>query len=498
MFDPIDDGTKINLYIVRSSNFTKGFVDEVHQKWNLKKRDKLTLPPHDHIMWDLELSPIMPEFSRIDSKEAQEKLSRGAQKAITRKYSQLHTNILESEIERLETRTRCQQVWSYQISEVDRIWEVAVIFSRRIKEARGKFGSTTGNAWREQISPEAFRTFRERLDWIFTRLKEIREKDKQNRQKQQNEVRLAFERDIKNLASIVASTTEWKKTRESLKELQNRMQSADLARESRDILRGQLNAVFDRLSQRQTEANEQFERNCRQSIVLLDPQIRDCERLARSSDQWNDARDTFKKVRDLIREKTLKKEDRAGFLSRIDQCFTILIQRQDANRERYAAECKNNYTRLFSALSNFSVSESSDFKQLRESLFSFREDIKISQLKKDQRNELFDKLSGCFDRLKIVQDRFYEARHREFEMRRNSVLQGLREKYDRLQESIEHDKGVVSDKWSKYESIRMGPKYYEIRDSIKSTIDAIEEKIASKKQSLNEIAAKIRDIANSR
>jgi hypothetical protein len=83
---------------------------------------------------------------------------------------------------------------------------------------------------------------------------------------------------------------------------------------------------------------------------------------------------------------------------------------------------------------------------------------------------------------------------REREEKRHSVLQNLQEKLDRLRGSIQHDEGVLADKEVKYENVRSGPKYHEIRDTLYNSIASLQEKIRSKHQAVKELEEKILSI----
>lgn len=182
LLEPIDGQLKVNLFIVKRRDFYPGFQDQAYKAWR-DRGERIRFPPHDHKVWDMELSPIMPEFDGVNRPEDRNNLSRARRREITQSHSRKHAEILEAEFDRMETWANYQKAWSYEIQEVDRIWELAVMFSRRINEARAKFGKTEGNDWREQISPEVHESFRERLDRVFAHMKDLRDKHFNDRKK---------------------------------------------------------------------------------------------------------------------------------------------------------------------------------------------------------------------------------------------------------------------------------------------------------------------------
>ncbi len=576
LVDSVLDGLKVNVYVVRQSQITENFYREVKERWKTGN-GRIDLPPHDHIIWDLELSPVMPEFSGINRPEDRDRLSRSAKRALTRQYSVAHAGILRSEIERLEFESSRQKEYSYDLDEVSKLWDRALLFRRRAKEAREKFGSDSGNDWREQISPEDFAVFSATLDSIFTHLKSVRDKAAEKRRKSQNETDKVLNREFSDIERAANSSNEWNAVRDSLKAFREKLKVADLSRDQRQSLFAKVDSAFDTVGKRQSEARNEYDRQCREnfarksseassletkaanstdwnevreelkafrpslsglklkkddrealnrkidsaferlgtrqsaarneyenacslSVYVLEPKLSRCHNLAVGSTDWKDSREEFKSVAEEIRTRVLKKDQRARFREKIDWCFKKLSERQDADRSRYERECSDNYSRLSSRLSRAldSINFAEDFRPVRSELMEIRDSIKESKLTKEQRSELFDTLSARFDRLNARQTQYFEMRNREREERRSEALRGMREQRDRLESSIRHDEGVVSDKESKISSLREGGRYYEIRDGLRASIESINEKIRSKRNRLDDLNAKIRSIENDR
>ena len=74
----------------------------------------------------------------------------------------------------------------------------------------------------------------------------------------------------------------------------------------------------------------------------------------------------------------------------------------------------------------------------------------------------------------------------------------LEEKADKLESSIIHDEGVLSDKEYKLSNVRPGGREYEIRETLNDAIHSITDKIYSKKDKLDGIRRKISEVESQR
>ena len=105
-----------------------------------------------------------------------------------------------------------------------------------------------------------------------------------------------------------------------------------------------------------------------------------------------------------------------------------------------------------------------------------------------------EKADALWDRFRTACDLVFAAKKAA---RRSSMQEALDRKSEhlsRLLESIDHDRGLVSGWESTIDNLRPGGRADEIRDSLRSKIESVEDRIRSKSARAEEIADAIRDI----
>jgi flagellar hook-basal body complex protein FliE len=158
---------------------------------------------------------------------------------------------------------------------------------------------------------------------------------------------------------------------------------------------------------------------------------------SKESEIINKGRDALIEVQNQFKEMNLKRDHREEVVKLLDEAFDHLNQKQAEERERYEMECIENYHNLKAivdeALEFFQNSD--NLRDVRLKLIEAQNSFKGLVLKKEQREEQFDRIQKAFDILNEKQ----AAEREEFE-------QEAEENYSKLKividEAIEFSKNA--------------------------------------------------------
>jgi hypothetical protein len=563
-----ENSVTLDLFTIKSSVLTREKLDQLYNQW-LRDGERVPLPNHDHIVWDLNSSTTMPIYVGIKRPEDRDRLDNNAKKRIHDHHSKLYSGILSSEIKTLKANVLSLRVSSSN-DDLNLYSKKANEIKTKIKEGKEREGNIMYSS-KQIITPRDAYSLFEELNIIFSKLnelkdekssssekyivekleklesdfrysdnlKEIREnlkilqkelsqaymqKEKKNNlferlnklfeslNKKQTSQKEEYEKEttknydivssqITSVKQIVSETKEWSETRNTLKSIQECLKKLKFKKEQREKLWSDLNDLFTTLGNRQEKANLEYKKACETSMTKINDYINRCSSLSYDSDDWSEARNYLKETQNVIKTSTLNKETRQRYFEKLKECFGRLNNRQNEVRNRYDEETYQNYctleTQLKRCAERVSYGDDEDLKYIRGELLSIQQNVKAVSLKKDHRNELFESINFYFEKLKKRQDKFYERINTQRYNKKMEILSILRQKAERLEDSINHDQSILSDKQSKYYNVRPGPKEYEIKQSLSNSMNSLGEKISSKQDSLYEIKAKIRDIESS-
>jgi len=339
-----------------------------------------------------------------------------------------------------------------------------------------------------------FNKIQKLFDLLFKRQNE-------SKKKYESECKKNFDTFQKKLISLdyqVNNSTDWKDLRKNLKLIQSDLKGLKLLKNQRDILWKKINHYFEIVNNRQNKLHEEYKEKCKKNELYLNPKIERCVSLSYNSKDWKYVRTLLKQVQSEIKKTKLDKTVRQSFFTRLQESFERLHNRQNAEYKKYEEESNTNYLRISSQVRDLSnsifYSNENNLKELRKDLQNLQAKLKNMKMKRDKRQKVYDSLNECFESLNKKQNEYYEQRKRERERKRKEFLQRLRESAERLAESINHDERVVADKELKYYNVMPGKREYEIKNSIQYSISSIKDKIYSKKEKLDNIRRKIREV----
>lgn len=211
---------------------------------------------------------------------------------------------------------------------------------------------------------------------------------------------------LEDLTEDIESVLQYVKDAKDLNEAQNKLRdmlqvikSVNLEAEDRSLLNEKINTGFDIIKDRREEEKRLFEEKYDEIYADFKNKVSDKIKFSKESEIINDGRDALIEVQNELKEMNLKREHREEIIDMLNDAFEDLNKRQAAERERYEMECIENYHNLKSkvdeALEFFQKSD--NLREVRHVLIEAQNEFKGLVLKKEQREEQFDRIQKAFD-----------------------------------------------------------------------------------------------------
>lgn len=309
---------------------------------------------------------------------------------------------------------------------------------------------------------------------------------------------------VRQCESLADTSTDWHGARDEMKKVQEKLKSVKLQKDQQNELWQRMNAAFEKLGRRQTEEREKYESECNSNYVRLGNKVKECQELAGYSTDWHGSRDHIKGVQEELKSTKLKREQRDNLFGRVKEAFDTLGRRQTAEREKLEAEYNSNYASLDSKMTECVrlANYSTDWKGSREILKNTQEELKRVRLKREQRDELWQRMNNTFETLNSRANAYYEQqkkdREKERELERRRRLQekidSLQQALDNIKNSVERDveaKMAIARKWK---DVRPGKNSDAIKAKLDQNSRAIQDRIDSKDLKYREIHNKILEL----
>ncbi len=268
--------------------------------------------------------------------------------------------------------------------------------------------------------------------------------DLNNRQSQQNKKNeeeytsklVSIKEKIDATLAEVDNSNDFRKSREMLVALQNELVSSKLRRENHDELSSRLIAAFESLNIRQSQEWERYEMECSENYFNLKPIVQQAVLFADGCANFNQAREALIKAQGEFKGLKLKKEHREELFSQIQNAFERLNERQRAEREIFEKEANENFAQVnetVNAAIEF-AKQAEIFKQAREALINAQNVIKNLKLKREQRDELYERIRAAFNDINERQT----VEMQSFDNESAENYQKLTEKLDAVSDDIEN------------------------------------------------------------
>lgn len=479
------DELKVDVYIFESAKVAQSFIDKMFQEWRADKYVEFP-NPHDHVIWDLSISQMFPEYIRIDRPDI---ITSKAKHEYHKHLSARTRDLLKAEIDLLS---------SSGLRSGSNLWEKIKQLSQRIKGAEEK--TRRGDASDlEILLPQHAHELQQLLTKGQDVMATLRKSDEQA-----NFQRLDTR--VKTAEASAGSSTNWKSIRDELKQLQADVKSESvLSYEQRGQLSDRIQKAFQTVNTRQDAEREKYKQECDSNYASVSSDVDRARRMVSGSD-WREAGKQIRELRERLKGMQLLREQKDELFGKLSDASSELQRQQ----EKYDSDCESSYQRLLSRAQSVksSASSSSDFKAVRESIKDLQSAVKDADLKREHREKLRDVLQDAFNAVNANQDKEKERRQKEWEeqkrereRKQQEWRSKMRERADQLERTIREmeiginrDYTTISDMERKRDNIRSGPKAYDIRQSMNEKISKARERISSKQEKVRNMERQLREI----
>jgi len=355
----------------------------------------------------------------------------------------------------------------------------------------------------------------EQFDIIQKAFDKLNEKQAAEREEFEKEA----EENYSKLKIVIDESIEFSKTAEIFKDARQRLIKAQkeirgkkLRKIQRDNLYGAIREAFEELNIRQDKYREEFDKEAEENYQMLKKSIDGAIAYALNTDNYNEARETLIKAQNTIKGMRLKKEQMDSLFSSIRETFNEVNHKQDEDRDEFVKECNENYAQIKGKLAKASTDLDGNniiYKDYREKLIALQNEIKIVKLKRDQRNDLFQKMRQVFNKFDEKRDAFFDNVKENKKDKLESVIENLNRKIDRIKDSLSWDQKSYDFQQAKFDDPEMNmtdddkkeveKKIAFIKGVINDKLDSIkevEDRIAEIEKEIGELAEELSETDN--
>lgn len=241
-----------------------------------------------------------------------------------------------------------------------------------------------------------------------------------------------FREEVEKTLAFINNSGDLRASRNMLNETIKTLRTLGLPKEVYDDLNAQLSSKLSDLIEGQKAEYAKMEVLQKENFEKLKVKIEEVynavAQVAVESEAIKEVRERLIKVQNEMNSLNLNREDKDGLIAKFNEAFNILSGKQAEDREKYEMECSENYLNLkpkvesaceFAAIHPI-------FKEARQKLIEVQNLFKGLKLKRDNREELFNKMQTAFAELNAKQD-----------AEREGVGQEADENYEKIKPVVE-------------------------------------------------------------
>lgn len=207
-------------------------------------------------------------------------------------------------------------------------------------------------------------------------------------------------------------------------ELKEKIKAKFLKDEDNKNLNSKIDELITQLNEKQNEEREKADEIYNQNYDAIKDKALSIIEDSYKTENFKDARESLIALQNEIKEVKLRKSVRDDFQNKINDAFQDVIKRQSVERENYEMECIENYHNIKGKVEEaieFSH-KTNNFGQARQKFINIQNDIKGKNLKREQREELYQAIRDNFESLNTRQ-----------ESEREQFISQCNDNYDKLQ-----------------------------------------------------------------
>lgn len=200
--------------------------------------------------------------------------------------------------------------------------------------------------------------------------------------------------------------------RKLLIEKQKKIKEYSLKKDHLDDLFGKIREVFDTINSRQDALREKFKETADEDYNKIKPEVESAIEFAKKTDNPIDAKEKLIHAQKMIKDCTLTKKQRDELYGSIREVFNNLNDKLSEHNEEFKAECQGNFDSLEIKVNEAVafVDFTENLKEIREALLEVQDEVKILNLLRNQRKELFRRIRLGFEKYDKKKDNYIQKR----------------------------------------------------------------------------------------
>ena len=352
-------------------------------------------------------------------------------------------------------------------------WGKAVDFSKKVNDLSKQ----------RKLSKTDAQKVRKSLDAIFEKLKRLQEEAKKYHEECDANYRNLKSQIDKIIFNAKHVDPDVKKVFDDLKTMQEKLKETKaLRKKERDELWDKLNTGFEAIGSKQDDHYHSIKKEVENALGAAKV----------SGTDTRAAFDTLKQTQAKLKQLSIKREQKDALWKQIQQGFDIL----EKKREDQKWERVRNKQSLESSVQNcvFQAKSSSDFRPTREELIRVSQQVRNTDLLREDRESFKSRLDDAFDTLKRRQEEAGKRKKSEWESRSYEKISRKREAISKIEDSIRRDEERLSELYRKYDDVRPGQKESEIKSRINTWMNETRSRISEKRAKTESIAREIREL----
>ncbi len=222
----------------------------------------------------------------------------------------------------------------------------------------------------------------------------------------------SLEKQVEEIANNISENIDFRALRKNIVTLKEQIISLFLIPiADKDRLTNSLQNTYEKLAEKQSEIREEMNKIFDENLDKMNNFVEEKLKEANELDIFKNARKILQSVQKELKSAKLRQGDKDNFFKKVQDVFDSINQKEIAERESYEMECSNNYLILKPKVEQITkiVDESDKFNDSRKKLIDLQNEIKNTKLKRNNRDELFQVIRECFNRLNERQDKSRET-----------------------------------------------------------------------------------------
>ncbi len=193
-----------------------------------------------------------------------------------------------------------------------------------------------------------------------------------------------------------------------LQDVQEKIKSVVIDEDIRFMFKNVMNEAFSVLKERQKKYFESMGEIREENFDKMSQLVEECIDAAKNYDKFKDAWKLLKSTNEKFNGLKMERDKYHILKDKMGEAFEILKKREKVYFDEMEQEWKSNYSKLSEHVTTVLSKLDDEIKQneIWEELKNLQNELKTANIKREDQNELWDKIKGAFETVKEKRDAF--------------------------------------------------------------------------------------------